>query len=72
MKESEITPTLSSQEIIYKADADALLKEAFPDYQKVNGVGPEDAVCLRKKGKWIVLKKERRITMIIQLIPQRE
>jgi hypothetical protein len=44
MKESEITPTLSSQEIIYKADADALLKEAFPDYQKVNGVGPEDAV----------------------------
>ncbi|OAT33421.1 hypothetical protein M976_00168 [Buttiauxella ferragutiae ATCC 51602] len=34
-----------------KADADALLKAAFPDYQKVNGVGPEDAVGLRKKRK---------------------
>ncbi|MCS2161240.1 hypothetical protein MUU47_08910 [Scandinavium sp. H11S7] len=72
MKESEIISTLSPQKTIYKEDADALLKAAFPDYQKVNGVGPEDAVGLRKKGKWIVLKKEGHITKIIQLILQQE
>ncbi|WP_425464201.1 RHS repeat-associated core domain-containing protein [Paenibacillus lentus] len=34
-----------------KADADALLKKAFPDYQKVRGVGPQDASGIRKKTK---------------------
>ena len=34
-----------------KAEADALLKEAFPDYQKVRGVGPQDAVGVRRKTK---------------------
>ncbi|WP_124330506.1 polymorphic toxin-type HINT domain-containing protein [Desulfonema ishimotonii] len=32
-----------------KAEADKLLKEAFPDYQKVNGVGPQDTSGIRKK-----------------------
>ncbi|MEM6272616.1 MAG: hypothetical protein AAF998_24605, partial [Bacteroidota bacterium] len=31
-----------------KAEADALLKEAFPDYQKVNGVGSQDPAGIRK------------------------
>ncbi|MFH0897953.1 MAG: hypothetical protein V1855_00040 [bacterium] len=32
-----------------KIEADKLLKEAFPDYQKVKGIGSEDAAGLRKK-----------------------
>jgi hypothetical protein len=34
-----------------KAEADALLKKSFPDYQKVRGVGPQDPGGLRKKRK---------------------
>lgn len=33
------------------SDADKLLKEAFPDYQKVNGIGAQDASGIRKKNK---------------------
>ena len=33
------------------AEADTLLKEAFPDYQKVNGIGRQDAEGIRKKNK---------------------
>lgn len=38
-------------EVRTKAEADELLKAAFPDYQKVRGVGPQDAVGVRKKNK---------------------
>ncbi|MBP9037179.1 MAG: hypothetical protein KBG38_05295 [Candidatus Cloacimonas sp.] len=34
-----------------RAEANLLLQEAFPDYQKVNGVGPQDASGIRKKTK---------------------
>ena len=34
-----------------KGEANKLLNEAFPDYQKVRGVGPQDAVGVRKKRK---------------------
>ncbi|MBS7443885.1 RHS repeat-associated core domain-containing protein [Enterobacter sp. 120016] len=34
-----------------KAEADELLHAAFPDYQKVKGVGSQDAVGIRKKRK---------------------
>ncbi|WP_421849478.1 RHS repeat-associated core domain-containing protein [Marinomonas sp.] len=34
-----------------KSEADKLLKEAFPDYQKVNGVGHNDPAGIRKKRK---------------------
>jgi len=40
-----------------KAEADALLKEAFPNYQKVKGVGPQDAVGLRRKAKMLRFKQ---------------
>ncbi|MEL6862995.1 MAG: polymorphic toxin-type HINT domain-containing protein [Bacteroidota bacterium] len=40
-----------------KAEADALLKEAFPDYQKVNGVGPQEPKGIRKKRKMERFKK---------------
>ena len=32
-----------------KAEEDKLLNEAFPGYQKENGVGPKDATGIRKK-----------------------
>ncbi|KHN93117.1 hypothetical protein BSK69_19075 [Pectobacterium actinidiae] len=38
-------------EVRTKAEADELLREAFPDYQKVNGVGSQDAQGARKKRK---------------------
>lgn len=38
-------------EIQNKAEADALLKEAFLNYQKVNGIGSQDASGIRKKNK---------------------
>ena len=38
-------------EVRTKTDADTLLKEAFPDYQKVNGIGSQDASGYRKKKK---------------------
>ena len=34
-----------------KAEADELLHAAFPGYQKVKGVGPQDAIGVRKKRK---------------------
>ena len=34
-----------------KSDASNLVKEAFPGYQKVKGIGPQDASGLRKKAK---------------------
>mgnify|MGYP003586804360 FL=1 len=40
-----------------KADADALLKAAFPDAQKVRGVGPQDASAKRRLDKRIAFKK---------------
>ncbi|MEL6865014.1 MAG: polymorphic toxin-type HINT domain-containing protein [Bacteroidota bacterium] len=40
-----------------KAEADALLNEAFPDYQKVNGVGPQSPSGIRKKRKMERFKK---------------
>ena len=40
-----------------KADADALLKAAFPDAQKVRGIGPEDASETRRLNKRIAFKK---------------
>ena len=40
-----------------KADADALLKAAFPDAQKVRGIGPEDASDARRLNKRIAFKK---------------
>ncbi|MBR4085803.1 MAG: hypothetical protein IKK33_16120, partial [Lachnospiraceae bacterium] len=33
------------------SEADNLLKEAFPDYQKVKGIGAQDANGIRKKNK---------------------
>jgi RHS repeat-associated protein len=38
-------------EVKTKAEADALLKAAFPDYQKVRGVGHQDPSGIRKKRK---------------------
>ncbi|HFV9290723.1 TPA: hypothetical protein ACIAIE_000510 [Serratia fonticola] len=38
-------------EVRTKAEADELLHTAFPNYQKVRGVGPQDAVGVRKKTK---------------------
>ena len=40
-----------------KADADTLLKAAFPDAQKVRGIGPEDASDARRLNKRIAFKK---------------
>lgn len=53
-KNAELLRTGPNNTTVYvksKADADALLKEAFPDYQKVRGVGPQDASGVRKKTK---------------------
>ena len=44
-------------EVRTKADADALLKEAFPDYQKVRGVGSQEPKGYRKKTKMDRYKK---------------
>jgi hypothetical protein len=41
----------TSVEVGSKAEADALLKEAFPDYQKVNGIGSQDALGPRRARK---------------------
>ncbi|WRY61693.1 RHS repeat-associated core domain-containing protein [Kosakonia cowanii] len=38
-------------EVRTKAEADELLHAAFPGYQKVKGVGPQDAIGVRKKRK---------------------
>ncbi len=38
-------------EVRTKAEAEELLRTAFPNYQKVRGVGPQDAVGVRKKTK---------------------
>ena len=40
-----------------KSDADALLKAAFPDAQKVRGVGPQDASPKRRLNKRKAFKK---------------
>jgi len=58
-KEAELLrsgPNDTTVTVKTKAEADALLKEAFPDYQKVRGVGPQDAQGIRKKRKLMRFK----------------
>ena len=51
-----------------KADADSLLKVAFPDTQKVRGICPEDASDARKLNKRIAFKRLIEKYIIIKIM----
>ncbi|MBR1863217.1 MAG: hypothetical protein IJ806_03925 [Ruminococcus sp.] len=51
VKKLQEGPNNTVVEVKNKKEADELLKAAFPDYQKVNGIGPKDAGEMRRKHK---------------------
>ncbi|EGI41150.1 conserved hypothetical protein [Escherichia coli TA280] len=47
-----------------KQEAHDLLMEAFPDAQKVRGIGSQDAAGIRKNIRWNNLRKEMVLSVI--------